>query len=158
MLFKLMKLFETTGGRSAPIPVRWMALETLKFDICTLSSHCWSFGVLLWEMFTFGERPYAGLQNKEILAHIKVRTHADTLTWNARPAAYGALSQTSAIPCYTLYGTCQCVYPCRPVQAWAGNMLVTCWLIRLRSSAHPCASRPGTVWSTRRVVLVKCTA
>jgi len=55
---------------SAPIPVRWVAIETLKYDVSTLASDRWSFGIVMWEIFTFGERPYAGLQNNEILAHI----------------------------------------------------------------------------------------
>ena len=67
-------LSRNTGGKdyyrrnaaSAPIPVRWMAPETLTHDISTLSSDRWSFGVVLWEMYTFGERPYAGQQNKEV--------------------------------------------------------------------------------------------
>ena len=69
-------LSRNTGGKdyyrrtaaSAPIPVRWMAPETLTHDVSTLSSDCWSFGVFMWEVFTFGERPYAGMQNKEVHA------------------------------------------------------------------------------------------
>ena len=69
-------LSRNTGGKdyyrrnanSAPIPVRWMAPETLTHDVSTLSSDRWSFGVLVWEMYTFGERPYAGMQNKEVCA------------------------------------------------------------------------------------------
>ena len=48
-----------------------MALETLTHNISTLSSDRWSFGVLVWEIYTFGERPYAGLQNKEVLGHVR---------------------------------------------------------------------------------------
>ena len=71
-------LSRNTGGKdyyrrnanSAPIPVRWMAPETLTHDVSTLSSDRWSFGVLMWEMYTFGERPYAGMQNKEVRADV----------------------------------------------------------------------------------------
>ena len=69
-------LSRNTGGKdyyrrnanSAPIPVRWMAPETLTHDVSTLSSDRWSFGIVMWEVYTFGERPYAGMQNKEVRA------------------------------------------------------------------------------------------
>ena len=48
-----------------------MAPETLTHDASTLASDRWSFGIVLWEAFSFGERPYAGMKNKEILGHIK---------------------------------------------------------------------------------------
>jgi serine/threonine protein kinase len=35
-------------------PIKWIALETLKFGKYSAQSDCWSFGVLLWEMFEFG--------------------------------------------------------------------------------------------------------
>ena len=56
------------NAKSASIPVRWMSPETLMHEVSTLSSDHWSFGVLVWEIYTFGERPYAGMQNKEARA------------------------------------------------------------------------------------------
>ena len=55
---------------SAPIPIRWVAVETLTHDISTLASDRWSFGVVMWEVFSFGARPYAGMPNKDIFAHV----------------------------------------------------------------------------------------
>ena len=48
-----------------------MALETLGEDTSTIESDCWSFGVLLCEVFSVGERPDTGMQNHEIFDHIK---------------------------------------------------------------------------------------
>ena len=56
------------NAKSASIPVRCMSPETLMHEVSTLSSDHWSFGVLVWEIYTFGERPYAGMQNKEARA------------------------------------------------------------------------------------------
>lgn len=56
---------------SALLPVRWMApeaLNTLKFNDMT---DVWSYGVLLWEMYTFGCQPYTGFTNQEAIERIR---------------------------------------------------------------------------------------
>ena len=74
--FGLSRLTETEYYRrtstSSPVAVRWMATETLDDNVSTIESDRWSFGVLLWEIYTFGIRPYAGLANHEIADHIRL--------------------------------------------------------------------------------------
>ena len=48
------------------IPVRWTAPEAVRFGRFTSPSDAWSFGVVLWEMFSFGEIPYGSLSNREV--------------------------------------------------------------------------------------------
>jgi proto-oncogene tyrosine-protein kinase ROS len=56
------------------LPVLWMSPESLFAGVSTSMSDVWSFGVLLWEIVTWGERPYAGVATEAVLDLIKVRT------------------------------------------------------------------------------------
>ena len=46
------------------IPVKWTAPEALNYFQYTTLSDIWSFGVLLWETFSYGNTPYPGLSNR----------------------------------------------------------------------------------------------
>eukprot|EP00727_Mastigamoeba_balamuthi_P014136 m51a1_g9345 putative tyrosine-protein kinase txk (575) ;mRNA; r:76212-80746 len=59
------------------MPFRWSAPECLEQRMFTAKSDVWSFGVLLWEIFTEGETPYNGLENKQVLGHLKTGQRLD---------------------------------------------------------------------------------
>ena len=53
------------------LPVRWMSPESLSDGIFTPMSDIWSYGVLLYEIITFGSFPFQGLSNNQVLSQIK---------------------------------------------------------------------------------------
>lgn len=56
---------------SALLPVRWMAPEALNTLQFSHRTDVWSYGVLLWELYTFGSQPYAGFTNQEAIERIR---------------------------------------------------------------------------------------
>uniref|UniRef100_A0AC35UAI5 Receptor protein-tyrosine kinase n=1 Tax=Rhabditophanes sp. KR3021 TaxID=114890 RepID=A0AC35UAI5_9BILA len=60
--------YQPTGKRL--IPVRWMSPESLRDGKFSTKSDVWSFGVVLYEMLTLAQQPYAGLDNSEVFHYI----------------------------------------------------------------------------------------
>lgn len=62
--------FNRKGVRKL-FPVRWMPPETLSMGKFTPASDMWSFGVVLFEVITFGSYPYQDLTNHQVPDYVK---------------------------------------------------------------------------------------
>ncbi|RXN28201.1 ephrin type-B receptor 5-like protein [Labeo rohita] len=53
--------------RGSKIPVRWTAPEAFQHRKFSSASDVWSFGILMWEVMSYGERPYWDMSNQEVM-------------------------------------------------------------------------------------------
>ncbi|GCB64941.1 hypothetical protein scyTo_0009898 [Scyliorhinus torazame] len=59
--------YTTSGGK---IPIRWTAPEAIAYRKFTSASDVWSFGIVMWEVLSYGERPYWDMSNHEVMKSI----------------------------------------------------------------------------------------
>lgn len=54
------------------MPIKWLALECIRHRIFTSKSDVWAFGVTIWELLTYGARPYENIAAKDVPDLIEV--------------------------------------------------------------------------------------
>jgi serine/threonine protein kinase len=57
--------------KTAKLPVRWVALEALETGVFSQASDVWAFGVLMWEVLSYGELPYVDVGNVDVQKRVK---------------------------------------------------------------------------------------
>lgn len=75
------------GGK---IPIRWTAPEAIAYRKFTSASDVWSFGIVMWEVMAFGERPYWDMSNHEVSCHhrpspLRRLTPPPIVIWASQP-------------------------------------------------------------------------
>ncbi|XP_062909163.1 tyrosine-protein kinase ITK/TSK-like [Mobula hypostoma] len=59
-----------TSSSGSKFPVKWSAPEVFRYSKFSSKSDIWSFGVLMWEVFTEGKMPYDNCSNAELVEEI----------------------------------------------------------------------------------------
>ncbi|XP_034038719.1 ephrin type-A receptor 4-like [Thalassophryne amazonica] len=65
---------EVTGTYLSPggkIPIRWTAPEAITFRKFTSASDVWSYGIVMWEVISYGERPYWDMNNQDVIKAVE---------------------------------------------------------------------------------------
>uniref|UniRef100_A0A4W5M5H0 Tyrosine-protein kinase n=1 Tax=Hucho hucho TaxID=62062 RepID=A0A4W5M5H0_9TELE len=60
-----------TAREGAKFPIKWTAPEAINYGSFTIKSDMWSFGVLLYEIITYGKIPYPGMSNGEVMTSVQ---------------------------------------------------------------------------------------
>ncbi|XP_066150407.1 vascular endothelial growth factor receptor 1-like [Euwallacea fornicatus] len=94
-----------------PLPVKWMAIESIRDRVFSTQSDVWSYGVVLWEFFSLARSPYPGMEADERLYHKLVEGYRMETPiyapkemyklmldcWNTKPLARPSFTKLSRI-------------------------------------------------------------
>lgn len=86
-------VFRLQGGK---IPVRWTAPEAIAFRKFTSASDVWSFGIVCWEVMSYGERPYWNWSNQDVIKSIEKG-------YRLPPPIVRSATMIDSIPIYVCY-------------------------------------------------------
>ena len=64
-------LSSTQVGSGAILPIRWMPLEAIIHGKFMVASDVHSYGVVMWEIFSYALKPFKGYSNEEVVDFIK---------------------------------------------------------------------------------------
>lgn len=111
------------GGK---IPIRWTAPEAIAYRKFSSASDAWSYGIVMWEVMSYGERPYWEMSNQDVSATpsswaaiVWVQTHQHwggnvpfALTQTRPVAEIEKLSNFSLWPVFGVRGPSWWALPC----------------------------------------------
>lgn len=63
------RVYEVRQGTK--LPIKWTAPEALLNNKFTIKSDVWSFGILLYEIITYGQMPYPTLTNQQVMQRLR---------------------------------------------------------------------------------------
>lgn len=69
--------YYSSDNKKSKLPVKWMALESLENGTYNTKTDVWSYGVVLWELFTRGVNPYPTVDNWDMPKYLKLGRRMD---------------------------------------------------------------------------------
>ena len=52
------------------LPIKWTSPEALRQKVSTSKSDVWSYGVVMWEIYSFGRAPYPRMSQKDVVEQV----------------------------------------------------------------------------------------
>jgi serine/threonine protein kinase len=59
------------GSDVCKLPIKWMSPESIQKKIFNTETDIWSYGVLVWELFTRGMTPYSNIDNNLLFYNLE---------------------------------------------------------------------------------------
>lgn len=124
------------------LPVRWMPPESILYGKFSTESDVWSFGVVLWEVWSVGLQPYYGFNNQEVIGMIRNRQLL------ACPDGCPSYCYALMVECWAELAVRRPTFPeiCHRLRVWRNNVNQ----MALQSQRLPTPSNPTSSLSKQQ--------
>ena len=65
--------FDMDPTEKENFPLRWLSPEVVMYGSYSVSADVWSYGVVVWEIFSNGQLPYSGISDQDVITYTRGR-------------------------------------------------------------------------------------